>query len=1702
MPAIRLCASISILFCAVLVAALANSATAVAKTPKGPEQGSLGIAKPRAGNFPAAPERILDCSVGGIRPALPTKPVVSCPRLPKRVTPWLLRAGRRTTLDLADARQSSLMTLSETGNELDVLDAISSSAFVTPFFGECPATVPFRGSIYSACGNVTFYDANWETSTKAPDTNFAEAAEYDACGKLVSSGKVVGWHVLETTYTKAGWHPAHNARVPLNKPYPCLGTWTMIYIWSQTFSNKETLEDGVIAPFLVTETEIPANATWGGGNPSELSCSQTCHGDPVNTATGDYYETNTDIEISGRGPGLEMTRTYSSLAASSKKGSILGRGWAFLYGMSLDVGPEVATVINENGSRTLFEAGPSGYTTSPNVLATLEENENETYTYTIKDRTSYDFDSAGRLIGITDRNGNATTLSYDEAGLLEKAEDDAGRSLEFAYDEETGKLVSAEDSTGRDVSYGYSPAGDLDEVTDVRGVTTKYTYDEEGLLLTRVDGRENTALTNTYNPFGQVMSQEDANEDKTTFKYLRTGSTTWREVKDPQGVITEYEYENGVLEKRVVAANTALKATWSFDHDPATHAITAVTDPDGGTSHATYDSRGNQTSTEDPSGDTTESVYDSEDNLIEYTNAEGVTTTYTYDANGNRLSESTPLLGSEPAVERTVTFVREDEAHPDDVTAIVDPRGKETEMTYDVYGNMTSVTDPLGNMTTYGYDALGRVETVTQPRGNVEEAEPADFTTTFSYDPAGNILSRVDPLGNESKWAYDPNGNVESATDANGHTTTYEYDAMNRRIRVEHPNEQTEETAYDSNGNVTAQIDGKSSEYTYTYTDRNELETSTDPLGRTTEYRYYTDGDLRLLIDPQERTTFFAYNEADELIEVEDEDGGTPNTTFEYDDVGRRLAMTDATGESSFEYDSLGRLIGTSDGHGNTISYDHDLAGNITGIEYPNGKEVTREFDDAGRMVGITDWLGKTTSFSYDPDSNLTDKVFPEATDIVDELSYDRAGRLSGVEVTQEASSLASLAYVRDDLGQVESLISKGLPGGETESFEYDPDNRLLDAGAESFEYDAANNLTAAPGTVNAYDPAGQLKSGTGTQYRYNALGERVEAGSGTAAYSSAFGSPGSGNGEFEHPAGIATDSEGDVWVVDQENNRVQQFSPEGEYISSFGTAGEGNGELLEPSDIAIDGNGHLWVADSGNNRIQEFNQAGEYLDQFGTTGEELSQLRYPESVAVDSEGDVWVADTANGRLQEFDAEGNPIQIVGEPGWEPGQIIEASGVAVGPDDHVWLADYSNSRVSEFDQEGELLTEFGEWGPGKGEFEGVGALDVDAAGNIWVADEGAGKVKKFDDEGEFLGEFGSPGTEEGEFSFGWRLGLAVDGQSIWVADTEANRVQRWLVPAETTPATSYEYDQLGNLTSVERPEGPESPEIDESYAYDGVGLRASQTVSASTSYLAWDQSGELPKLLSDGQKSYIYGPDGMPIEHISGEAATYYHQDNIGSTRMLTDASGEVTATFSYAAYGALANRTGSEETPLGYAGQLTNEQSGLQYMRARVYDPRTGQFLTRDPLFWETSMPYLYADGNPINNVDPSGEFIFDALGEALCGPLYPHGPQSPLCITGDEVSDTLGGVVDGSLEVPLSGIGPIPEWSAGPYLRDLVDWEVDECSPNYQWARDIAGGIRTASGARRVLRLGSRAADKVGEVAREWSRTLDERIVHVSKDW
>lgn len=99
---------------------------------------------------------------------------------------------------------------------------------------------------------------------------------------------------------------------------------------------------------------------------------------------------------------------------------------------------------------------------------------------------------------------------------------------------------------------------------------------------------------------------------------------------------------------------------------------------------------------------------------------------------------------------------------------------------------------------------------------------------------------------------------------------------------------------------------------------------------------------------------------------------------------------------------------------------------------------------------------------------------------------------------------------------------------------------------------------------------------------------------------------------------------------------------------------------------------------------------------------------------------------------------------------------------------------------------------------------------------------------------------------------------------------------------------------------------------------------------------------------------------------------YFNTDLLGSVRLVTDEAGAAVATSTFDEFGSPTTHTGPQPA-FGFTGAWTDTATGLVHLRARDYDPATGQFLTVDPLVDKTRQPYAYVGNNPLLLTDPSG---------------------------------------------------------------------------------------------------------------------------------
>lgn len=237
-------------------------------------------------------------------------------------------------------------------------------------------------------------------------------------------------------------------------------------------------------------------------------------------------------------------------------------------------------------------------------------------------------------------------------------------------------------------------------------------------------------------------------------------------------------------------------------------------------------------------------------------------------------------------------------------------------------------------------------------------------------------------------------------------------------------------------------------------------------------------------------------------------------------------------------------------------------------------------------------------------------------------------------------------------------------------------------------------------------------------------------------------------------------------------------------------------------------------------------------------------------------------------------------------------------------------------------------------------------------------------------------------------------------------------------------TTYAYNQSQQLKTFTGKDTAGAA-LTQTYGYDGTGLRQYTQSSNTRTYETWDGSGDLPLMIEDGTLSFIYGPGGQIIEQVSSASTPlFYHLDQLGSVRALSTKAGKAQTTYSYDPYGKQLATSGTATNPFRYAGQYT-DATGLQYLRARYYDPNTAQFLTRDPLAAATRHPYSYVSGDPLDATDPSG--LADATPQ---GPIILIHPES------DPPETLPDGPIDGGFERDPEGYDGDSPIATGPVVK------------------------------------------------------------------
>ena len=148
-----------------------------------------------------------------------------------------------------------------------------------------------------------------------------------------------------------------------------------------------------------------------------------------------------------------------------------------------------------------------------------------------------------------------------------------------------------------------------------------------------------------------------------------------------------------------------------------------------------------------------------------------------------------------------------------------------------------------------------------------------------------------------------------------------------------------------------------------------------------------------------------------------------------------------------------------------------------------------------------------------------------------------------------------------------------------------------------------------------------------------------------------------------------------------------------------------------------------------------------------------------------------------------------------------------------------------------------------------------------------------------------------------------------------------------------------------------------------------GLRLSKTVKGVTTTHIWDGSNITMEL---GDNNAVIGKYTRGIGLISNNSGPYYIFNAHGDVVQLANASGTVTKNYAYDAFGVEIDPDDNDTNPWRYCGEYFDKETETIYLRARYYHPKTGRFLSADPIKAGLNW-YTYASNNPVKFTDPMG---------------------------------------------------------------------------------------------------------------------------------
>lgn len=907
---------------------------------------------------------------------------------------------------------------------------------------------------------------------------------------------------------------------------------------SNAYLDQRMQERGTGAPQVQKIEVHPAQVT------GEIPTSGFAN-DPVNVATGNFIEPETDLSFPGTfARNLNLKRMYNSLAVTNSQdipSGVFGIGWSSTLDQRLEFDADKASWFTADGRILTFAREGEGFARASgeawwltkaepgsDAYARIEASQRETQQQLKKSRgldesavqaftqeplywivinnahESFGFSASGDWVSATDGHPSNTVVAFRDAQgqVTDLVHPGSQRGIRVDYEElgqgtETPEYrpISAYtyNTTGAEadtplMAAEYSYEGEhLTSVATNAGVRS-YTHTDAGLIREVINANGIVEVTNTYDELGRVVHQ--------LTEYGREVSYTYT----PSLVTIVADAETG--------DNSNL---WTSDSKGRLIGITAT---DGSRQTMRYDSFGNRVGITERDGSRTARVFDNRGRLKRERTPEGTDYTYGWDEH-DRITGVSVRDARDPrnlGTPMTVSYEYADSVNPNP-SAVIDADGAQTLYDWDDRGLLTRVTDPTGVSTTFEYDAYGDLVLVTNGAGN---------TTTLIRDDHGRVIGVIDPLGRRGTATYNSSGALASIENADGARWIFAYP----EFAVEPLPALVRNSTNTSGGcgHLPASVtDPYGAIIRFTYNAGGEIASVTNPLGHTTEGTFDTWGNLVGLTTASGAVWNYVYDGLSQLVEATDPSGAA--TRYSYDLNGELSSVTDATGvEIKRRVDRQRGIEEIADAFSSSFIHT-DIFGRVTseqkrarGGSSAKKTDVESEFityDAAGRPVEILDAAGGLTRCERDGAGRVLRVISAEGR--IETYDYDAAGRVISHAVGLDAPERytdeegvsrvvepSAWAITRLEYDAASQIIKRINPDGTVEKITYDVCGRVtgVEAGARvaSYEYDLCGRLIGVRDSSFGqrrfkYDAAGQIIQATDglgfrTHFSYTATGQ------------------------------------------------------------------------------------------------------------------------------------------------------------------------------------------------------------------------------------------------------------------------------------------------------------------------------------------------------------------------------------------------------------------------------------------------------------------------------------------------------------------------------------------------------------------------------------------------------------------------------------